>query len=146
MAKSFNFLQAPGHLIRRSHQISVGIFMEETTGFDVTPVQFAILNALIETPGADQITLAGRVALDAATSGSAIGRLEAKGWVRREADQLDKRRKLLWITPEGAQLAQQMKQAVNRVQTRIMSPLNATEREQLMSLLDKLVAGHEAAQ
>lgn len=146
MAKSFNFLQAPGHLIRRSHQISVGIFMEETTGFDVTPVQFAILNALIETPGADQITLAGRVALDAATSGSAIGRLEAKGWVRREADQLDKRRKLLWITPEGAQLAQQMKQAVNRVQTRIMSPLNATEREQLMSLLDKLVTGHEAAQ
>ncbi|MBT9506571.1 MarR family transcriptional regulator [Rhodoferax sp.] len=146
MAKSFNFLQAPGHLIRRSHQISVGIFMEETTGFDVTPVQFAILNALIETPGADQITLAGRVALDAATSGSAIGRLEAKGWVRREADQLDKRRKLLWITPEGAQLAQQMKQAVNRVQTRIMSPLTATEREQLMSLLDKLVAGHEAAQ
>lgn len=146
MAKSFNFLQAPGHLIRRSHQISVGIFMEETTGFDVTPVQFAILNALIVTPGADQITLAGRVALDAATSGSAIGRLEAKGWVRREADQLDKRRKLLWITPEGAQLAQQMKQAVNRVQTRIMSPLNATEREQLMSLLDKLVAGHEAAQ
>lgn len=146
MAKSFNFLQAPGHLIRRSHQISVGIFMEETTGFDVTPVQFAILNALIETPGADQITLAGRVALDAATSGSAIGRLEVKGWVRREADQLDKRRKLLWITPEGAQLAQQMKQAVNRVQTRIMSPLNATEREQLMSLLDKLVVGHEAAQ
>lgn len=146
MAKSFNFLQAPGHLIRRSHQISVGIFMEETTGFDVTPVQFAILNALIETPGADQITLAGRVALDAATSGSAIGRLEAKGWVRREADQLDKRRKLLWITPEGAQLAQQMKQAVNRVQTRIMSPLNATEREQLMSLLDKLVTGHETAQ
>lgn len=146
MAKSFNFLQAPGHLIRRSHQISVGIFMEETTGFDVTPVQFAILNALIVTPGADQITLAGRVALDAATSGSAIGRLESKGWVRREADQLDKRRKLLWITPEGAQLAQQMKQAVNRVQTRIMSPLNATERDQLMSLLDKLVAGHEAAQ
>ena len=29
----------------------------------------------------DQVTLAGRVAFDAATSGSVIGRLEARGWV-----------------------------------------------------------------
>lgn len=146
MVKSFNFLQAPGHLIRRSHQIAVGAFMEETAGFDVTPVQFAILNALIDTPGADQITLAGQVAFDAATSGSVIGRLEAKGWIRREADTQDKRRKLLWITPEGERLALQMKQAVNRVQARILRPLDAAEREQLTTLLRKLVAGHEAAQ
>lgn len=120
--------------------------MDETTGTDVTPVQFAILNALIETPGADQITLAGRVAFDAATSGSVISRLEIKGWIRREADPLDKRRKLLWITPEGAQLAQQMKQSVKKVQARIMSPLTASEGEQLMTLLQKLVVGHEAEQ
>jgi DNA-binding MarR family transcriptional regulator len=146
MAKSFNFLQAPGHLIRRSHQIAVSAFMDETAGFDVTPVQFAILNALIDTPGADQITLAGQVAFDAATLGSVIGRLEAKGWIRREADTQDKRRKLLWITPEGARLALEMKQAVNRVQARVMSPLDAAEREQLTTLLRKLVAGHEADQ
>lgn len=144
MAKSFNFLQAPGHLIRRSHQIAVAAFMEETAGFDVTPVQFAILNALIDTPGADQITLAGQVAFDAATSGSVIGRLEAKGWILREADGQDKRRKLLWITPDGERMALHMKQAVNRVQARILKPLDATERELLTALLGKLVAGHEA--
>jgi DNA-binding MarR family transcriptional regulator len=82
------------------------------------------------------------VAFDPATSGSVIGRLEAKGWVRREADQNDRRRKLLWITPEGEATVQQMKRAVGRVQTRILGPLNATEREQMMRLLSKLVAGH----
>jgi hypothetical protein len=60
MAKSFDFQHAPGHLIRRAHQVAVAIFMEETAGFDVTPVQFAILNALLEDPGEDQVTLAAR--------------------------------------------------------------------------------------
>ena len=143
MPKSFDFSEAPGHLIRRAQQRAVAIFMEETAGFDVTPVQFAILNALMDEPGEDQITLSGRVAFDAATSGSVLGRLEAKGWVRREADPLDRRRKLLWTTPEGEQVALQMKRAVSRAQQRIVSPLNARERDQLAALLAKLVAGHE---
>jgi DNA-binding MarR family transcriptional regulator len=143
MPKSFNFSEAPGHLIRRAQQLAVSIFMDETAGFDVTPVQFAILNALIDDPGEDQITLSGRVAFDPATSGSVIGRLEAKGWVKREADPRDRRRKLLWTTPEGEEVALQMKRAVSRAQQRIVSPLDAGERDQLALLLAKLVAGHE---
>lgn len=143
MAKSFNFSEAPGHQIRRAHQLSIALFMEETAGFDVTPVQFAILNALMDDPGEDQVTLSGRVAFDAATSGSVIGRLETKGWVRREADPADKRRKLLWVTPEGEKVALRMKRAVNKVQSRLLGPLTAEERKQLGALLGKLIAGHE---
>ena len=106
-------------------------------------MQFAILNALIDDPGEDQITLSGRVAFDAATSGSVIDRLEAKGWVRREADAGDKRRKLLWTTPEGEQATLKRKRAVSRAQQRIVSPLDAREREQRVSLPSKLVAGHK---
>ena len=144
MTKSFNFGVAPGHLIRRAQQLAVAIFMDETTGFDATPVQFAILNALIDDPGEDQVTLSSRVAFDPATFGSVIGRLEAKGWVKREADPGDKRRKLLWITDEGEQLALRMKRAVSRAQQRIVEPLTLREREHLSVLLGKLVAGHES--
>jgi DNA-binding MarR family transcriptional regulator len=143
MPKSFNFSEAPGHQIRRAHQLSIALFMEETAGFDVTPVQFAILNALMDDPGEDQVTLSGRVAFDAATSGSVIGRLETKGWVRREADPADKRRKLLWVTPEGEKMALQMKRAVSKVQSRLLGPLTVEERRQLGALLGKLIAGHE---
>ncbi|MES2975548.1 MAG: MarR family winged helix-turn-helix transcriptional regulator [Pseudomonadota bacterium] len=143
MAKSFDFQHAPGHLIRRAHQLAVAIFMEETADFDVTPVQFAILNSLIDTPGEDQVTLSGRVAFDAATSGSVIGRLEAKGWIRREPDAQDKRRKLLWVTPEGEAAAIRMKRAVSRAQARILGTLDEQESAQLLSLLGKLVSGHE---
>ena len=143
MAKSFDFQHAPGHLIRRAHQLAVAIFMEETSQFDVTPVQFAILNALMDDPGEDQVTLAGNVAFDAATFGSVIGRLEAKGWVRRRADEADRRRKLLWVTREGEAAAAAMKRAVTRAQSRIVGPLDSRERRQLVELLAKLVTRHE---
>ena len=145
MATAFDFRHAPGHLIRRAHQQAVAIFMEEAAGFDATPVQFAILNALTADPGEDQVTLARKVAFDAATFGSVIGRLEAKGWVRREPDAVDRRRKLLWVTPEGAAVAQRMKRAVARAQARILAPLSPRDQKQLVTLLERLVAGHEAA-
>ena len=59
MAKSFDFHNTPGHLVRRAHQRTVALFMEETAGFDVTPVQFAILHELLARPGEDQVTLPG---------------------------------------------------------------------------------------
>jgi DNA-binding MarR family transcriptional regulator len=145
MNHSFELATAPGHLIRRSHQISVAVFNTHLAGADVTPVQFAILNALSDTPGVDQITLAKRVAFDPATSGSVIGRLESKGWVDRCADPVDRRRKLLVLTPQGQQALSGMQSAVAAVQAEILSPLTPQEQGQLMQLLSRLVTGHEAS-
>ena len=143
MPKSFDFAHAPGHLIRRAQQIAVAEFAREAVAHDVTPVQFAFMNAMMDTPGVDQITLANRVAFDAATSGSVIGRLEAKGWVRREADAQDRRRKRLFVTPEGASALRRMNAAVERAQQKILAPLAAEDQETFMRLLAQLVAGHE---
>ncbi len=143
MTKSFKFGEAPGFLIRRAQQLAISVFMEKTIDFDATPVQFAILNALMDDPGKDQITLSNRVAFDPATFGSVVGRIEAKGWVTHKADANDKRRKLLWITPAGQATALGMKRAVAKAQLRIIAPLDAAERVLFTKLLHKLVSGHE---
>ena len=145
MSRPFDFAQAPGHLIRRAQQIAVAEFVREAAQHDVTPVQFALMNAMMETPGVDQITLATRVAFDAATSGSVIGRLEAKGWVQREADPQDRRRKLLYLTPTGAKALQAMNPAVEAAQAHMLAPLSAADQKVFMRLLAQLVAGHEAS-
>lgn len=138
MATSFDFTQAPGYLIRRAHQTSMAIFAEELGAYEVTSLQFAILQALIDEPGSDQITVAQRVALDAATSGSVILRLEERGWLRRESSPTDKRRKLLWLTPEGEKMALEMKKPAKKVQQRLLANLTAPEREQLIELLRRV--------
>jgi DNA-binding MarR family transcriptional regulator len=99
---------------------------------------------LMDKPGVDQVTLASCVALDAATSGSVIGRLEARGWLRRESDARDRRRKLLWITPAGEAVGRRMAQVAPRVQERLLTPLQPHECAQLVSLLSKLETGQDA--
>lgn len=143
MPTSFDFTQAPGYLVRRAHQTSMAIFAEELGSFEVTSLQFAILQALIDEPGADQITVAQRVALDAATCGSVILRLEERGWLRREPSPADKRRKLLWLTQEGETQAIAMKKPAKKVQQRLLGALSTAEREQLVQLL-KRVSGIES--
>jgi len=137
--------QAPGHLIRRLHQIAVAAFSQEAGESDITPVQYGLLRVLADQPGLDQITLAKRVALDAATSGSVIARLEAKGWVVRTPDVHDRRRKLLQATPEGLAMLEGITEAVIRAQETMLAPLDAREQEVLMALLTKLVSRHESA-
>ena len=142
MPQSFDFAHAPGHLIRRAQQIAVAEFARAAAAHDITPVQFAFMNAMLDTPGVDQITLANRVAFDAATSGSVIGRLEAKGWVRRENDSQDRRRKRLFVTPEGAAALQALHSVVAQAQHSILAPLSPAEQSTFMQLLAQLVAGH----
>lgn len=145
MIKSIDLAATPGHLIRRAQQIAVAIFAENLSAADITPVQFAILNALLDSPGIDQVNLAKRVAFDPATSGSVIGRLEAKAWVVRQADPADKRRKLLVVTPQGIQAMARIQADVARVQDQILSPLSQEDQQRFVALLSQLVQGHEAA-
>ena len=142
MATSFDYSQAPGYLIRRAHQTSMAIFAEELAAYEVTSLQFAILQALVDEPGADQISVAQLVALDAATCGSVIMRLEERCWLRREASPTDKRRKLLWLTPEGEKKAVDMKKPARKVQQRLLQGLSEREQAQLVALL-KRVSGIE---
>jgi DNA-binding MarR family transcriptional regulator len=146
MSKSSDFRDTPAHLIRRAHQLAVAIFMEETSEYAVTPVQFSILTALLDSPGEDQVSLAAHVAFDAATSGSVVSRLEARGWIHREADARDRRRKRLWVTPDGREAVREIRRAAKRAQTRVMGPLAAEEQEALKELLTKMITRLEAPQ
>lgn len=146
MSKSSDFRDTPAHLIRRAHQLAVAIFMEETSEYAVTPVQFSILTALLDSPGEDQVSLAAHVAFDAATSGSVVSRLEARGWIHREADARDRRRKRLWVTPDGREAVREIRRAAKRAQTRVMGPLAAEEQEILKELLSKMITRLEAPQ
>lgn len=136
---AYDFASAPGHLIRRAHQHSVAAFTQAVGAGGVTPVQFALLSALLAQPDQDQATLAQRVALDAATTGQAIGRLETKGLLQRDADADDRRRWRLSLTPEGKRVAKAMEAAVAGAQDDMTAALSPTERAQLVALLRKMV-------
>ncbi|WP_302174729.1 MarR family winged helix-turn-helix transcriptional regulator [uncultured Hydrogenophaga sp.] len=134
----------PGHRIRRLHQISVGIFLQELGDAGLTPVQFAALQTVAHSPGVDQRTLAGTIALDTSTTGGVVDRLEQRGWLERRNAPQDRRVRQLWLTDAGHEALTQAVPAVQRVQEQILDPLDEADRQTFLRLLHRLVDSNNA--
>lgn len=141
-AKPIDLDRLPGHYIRRLQQIAVAIFLQETEGFGVTPVQFAALQAVHNTPGIDQRTLARTIGFDTSTTAGVIDRLEARGLLQRNASTEDRRVRLLTLTDDGEALLAQVVPAMQRAQVRMLDPLSPAERDEFMRLLHRLVTAN----
>jgi DNA-binding MarR family transcriptional regulator len=130
-----------GDLIRRLQQIAVGIFMDETKEFDITPVQYKALRAIKKTPGIAKSYLADAVAQDRSTIGELVRRLESRGLVTRTTAAGDKRIKMLRLTPVGEALLKRAEPRVKRAKDRILAPLSKTDKKlftkMLLQLLEK---------
>lgn len=129
----------PGHAIRRLHQISVGIFLQEAGDLGITPVQYAALQVVGNQPGIDQRTLARTIALDASTTGGVVDRLEARGWMERRTAPEDRRARQLVLTAAGEQALAACIPAMLRAQEQILAPLTERQRSDFMRLLNLLV-------
>lgn len=131
--------QFPGHLIRRLHQVSTHVFQQKmrNAGFDLTPVQFAALDVLRNSPGIDQASLAHAVAKDRATIGAVADRLAQKGLVTRNVSNRDKRARELKLTEKGEALVAAALPLVEELQKEILPGLNRTEYRQFVELAGK---------
>lgn len=129
----------PGHLIRRAQQIAVSVFMEECSGLDLTPVQYAALIAIGENEGIDATRLSALIAFDRSTLGSVLERLEARGLVSRYFLPDDKRIKRLKLTAAGQTLVARADLAVRRAQERMLAQLPEKDRDRFMQLLEQFV-------
>lgn len=134
--------EMPGHLLRRCHQISVAIFLEECERFDLTPLQFVTLAALARNGRMEQVRLAGETALDRTTTVVVVKNLEERGLVARRPSRTDRRSKLVAITGAGLALLKAAAPSVETAQDRIVSPLTARERDLFVRLLDKIARGN----
>lgn len=131
--------QRPGYLIRRLHQIHVAIFLDECAEYGITPVQYAVMTALLNHPGADQVTIARDAAIDRTSVADVLARLAQRGLVRREPGKQDRRMRIAVLTDEGERIAREMEHASLSAQAKLMAPLTAAKHAQLMDLMTELV-------
>lgn len=136
---SLDINDLPGFAIRRLHQISVGIFLQEVGESGVTPVQYAALQRVGNQPGIDQRTLANGIALDTSTTAGVVDRLEARGWMARRTSPEDRRARQLFLTPQGEAALAETVPAMLRTQEQILAPLTPAQRKEFMRLLNLLV-------
>lgn len=134
-------LDMAGHLIRRLHQQSTQIFVQRTqaAGFDLTPVQFAALDAIHAHPAIDQARVAEMIAYDRATIGGVIERLEQKGWIRRVVSERDRRARELSLTAKGKRVLSALLPIVRELQDDILQPLGSADRACFLELVRQVL-------
>lgn len=104
-------------------------------GTDLTPEQYFMLYRLNEGDGRSQIELADRVLVDRPNVTRLVDALEKKNLVRRGADASDRRKSLVYLTPDGRRLIRKLLKLIVTARKRIFSGVTAREVEQLMSVL-----------
>ena len=76
--------QRPGFLLRRAHQLSVGLFEHMFQALKLPPPQFGLLHMLMHSEALDQASLARGLGLDKVTVLHVVRGLETRGWLTRQ--------------------------------------------------------------
>jgi DNA-binding MarR family transcriptional regulator len=111
----------------------------QEVGHNLTPVQFAALDALRHRPGIDQARLADMIAKDRATAGAVVDRLRQKGLIERAVNRRDKRSRELTLTSDGEAILAAVTPVVVRLQREILPGLDDSEYRQFIDLAAKAV-------
>lgn len=127
-----------GHLLRRAHQRYQSMFQENAAGLGLTGPQFAALVRLSEIGRATQNHLGRLAAMDSATVQGVVRRLIDRGLILTAADPMDRRMRVLTITPEGEGLLEEAQAAGERANDALMAALSPEERATLLALLQRL--------
>lgn len=130
-----------GHLIRRLNQHSTQVFAARMgeIGIDLTPVQFAAMDAIASSPGLDQAGVAAEIAYDKATIGGVIDRLEQKGYIARSVAKHDRRSREVRLTEAGQAIFEKTLPVVIALQDDILSGLTPLERTMFIDLARKVI-------
>jgi len=132
----------PGYLVRRIHQIHYALFFEECGGFDITPVQYGVLTALLLHPDLDQNSLGRELGIDRTNVADVLNRLSKRGLVARRRSEGDRRMVLAKLTPEGEATTKAMHESMQRAQDRLLEPLLPEERNAFLTMLIRLIDGN----
>ncbi|WP_316232053.1 MarR family winged helix-turn-helix transcriptional regulator [Bradyrhizobium sp. SZCCHNR1051] len=126
-----------GFILRQVWQRHTMIFARDI-GSNLTPTQWAALSKLVETGPCSQNQLGRFTAMDVATIKGVIDRLTARGLTETSPDPQDGRRLLVSLTRAGQQLAEKTAPLALAISKETLAPLDAKERETLLSLLNRL--------
>ena len=99
-----------------------------------------IILFLTRRPGAGQREIAEFSHVSTAAVNQTVKEMLAAGFLRKEADETDKRRSHLYLSEKGAEVSERMRQSFETRDRRITAALTPEKERELISMLDTLRA------
>lgn len=105
----------------------------------LTVHQFGILLNISKKGPLTQKEIAQQTNGDEPTTARLMKRLEDKGCIKRVVDEVDKRKRMVSLSPEGTALLEEILPHAQAVNREMLSSLNDAEKGTLISLLHKVL-------
>ena len=137
-ADSYRLEEQVGYWLRRAYQRHMAIFAGIMSDLDLTSMQFAALVKLRELRAVSQTELGRLIGIDRATISGVVARLKRRDLVLYKPDPLDKRSRIIALTPGGEGVLAEAMQRIGRVTEQTLEPIDATDRESLRAILQKM--------
>ncbi len=106
---------------------------------DLTVDQWLVLKQISENNGSSQVEIAASTVKDAPTTTRIIDHLGKKELIRKELDPEDRRRHRVFTTPRGERLIEKLLPVVHHYRQIPERAFSAHEREQMLSLLKRML-------
>ena len=137
-ADSYRLEDQVGYWLRRAYQRHMAIFAGIMSDLDLTSMQFAALVKLRELKAVSQTELGRLTGMDRATISGVVARLKRRDLVLYKPDPLDKRSRIIALTPAGEALLTDAMRRIDRVTEQTLEPIGGVERESLRAILQKM--------
>ncbi|MGO4549143.1 MarR family winged helix-turn-helix transcriptional regulator [Paenibacillus sp. 2TAB23] len=130
-----NETESHGQYISAIYRHMQVLISAELAPYRIGSGQYIFLMAIASHQPITQKALSEKLLIDKTTTAKAIAKLEAEGYVRREADTTDKRYQQLYLTESGQDVVPKVQEALDRVKTRTRMGIADEEYDRLINLL-----------
>ena len=134
----YDFEKSVGFWVCQTSHALQRAFNEELAPQGVTYRQAQVLGCLALEGELSQTDLADRMGIEPPTLVGILDRMERDGWIRRDGDKTDRRRKLIQPTPAAKPVWSKIVGVAKRVRARASRGMSAAELALLKKLLTRI--------
>jgi DNA-binding MarR family transcriptional regulator len=113
-------------------------FAERMAALDLHPRHFGMLSHLAASEGGSQQALSIALGIHRSAVVALVDDLEHRGLAERRRDPLDRRAYTLYLTPMGRDVLTELERIAEQHEAELLAALDASERSQLISLLQRV--------
>jgi DNA-binding MarR family transcriptional regulator len=141
--RQFVIQDSLGYLVNRAARLMAQQLADELRPYGIGIGQWAVLLHLWARDGMSQVALARVVAIEPPTMVRTIDRMVRDGLVERRPDASDARISRIHLTERGRSIRDELVAKAVGVNERALSRFTASERQNLIALLQKLITPPE---
>jgi len=131
-------LENLGFLIRDVYRLSAKRFEHNARELELTLPHCKVLSHLSRNQGISQARLAELTETDPMTLVRTLDRMQQDGWIERRPDPEDRRAHRLYLCEAAKPIVEHIWKIAALTRSEMLASLSATEREQLIDLLERI--------